>query len=195
MNPNGCRMTTTMTMRGKAFCKEEKSGMGNSSGVVFSNVLNLGRAGDLVIWRPLCSANKMLFLCSVRSALLWFAFALLVPCLCCCFQSIVPCFCLVLLCFCFAVALSLLCFSSFCCFCSCCCFSSRCSFSSCCCFCFFLYFANTWLMVVCEIRLSDCSRPRDFATSLQQKLVLVFLTCLACHLKTSNATLRFPDLF
>ena len=92
LNPNGCRMTTTMTMRGKAFCKEEKSGMGNSSGVVFSNVLNLGRAGDLVIWRPLCSANKMLFLCSVRSALLWFAFALLVPCLCCCFQSIVPCF-------------------------------------------------------------------------------------------------------
>ena len=50
LNPNGYRMTTMMTMRGKTFCKEEKSGLGNSSGVILSNVLNLGRAGDLVIW-------------------------------------------------------------------------------------------------------------------------------------------------
>ena len=28
LNPNGCRMTTTMTMRGKAFCKEEKVAWG-----------------------------------------------------------------------------------------------------------------------------------------------------------------------
>ena len=30
LNPNGYRMTTMMTMRGKTFCKEEKSGLGNS---------------------------------------------------------------------------------------------------------------------------------------------------------------------
>ena len=28
LNPNGYRMTTIMTMRGKTFCKEEKSGVG-----------------------------------------------------------------------------------------------------------------------------------------------------------------------
>ena len=36
LNPNGYRMTTMMTMRGKTFCKEEKSGLGNSSGVILS---------------------------------------------------------------------------------------------------------------------------------------------------------------
>ena len=50
LNPNGYRMTTMMTMRGKTFCKEEKSGLGNSRGGILSNLLNLARVGDLVIW-------------------------------------------------------------------------------------------------------------------------------------------------
>ena len=84
LNPNGYRMTTMMTMRGKTFCKEEKSGLGNSSGVILSlfqvgvnnpdsfhtcfwflQYLNRqwsSRAGDLVIWWPLCSENFNFFI-------------------------------------------------------------------------------------------------------------------------------------
>ena len=62
LNPNGYRTTTMMTMRGKTFCKEEKSGLGNSWGVILSNLLNLGRVGDLVIWWPVCSENFNFFI-------------------------------------------------------------------------------------------------------------------------------------
>ena len=50
LNLNGCRMTTMMIMRAKTFCKGEKSGLGNSRGVILSNVSNLGQVGDLTIW-------------------------------------------------------------------------------------------------------------------------------------------------